>query len=221
MVYYPIRMMLPFLFPLFGAIGMAAPVSDSTRRPEIRVLTGAAAAASMRGHLGRMPTALYLDPPGGMAAAAEARLEASRNGSDFYPLTLAAAPGKERWSISGELSGRTTCYRMRWTDASGESRTSGLLIARRCTGGIVEAVCAAPFTQGESIELEIALRQRAHVRVILTEVATGRPQLLFRGMAGEGVGHWSLGQGAEIRPGIWEVTVTVNGTEQMRFEIEV
>jgi hypothetical protein len=214
-------MMVPFLLPLFVAKGMVSAASDSTRRPEIRVLTGSASAAPIRGHLGRMPTALYLDPPGGMAVSAAARLETSRNGSDFYPLSLAAGAGKGGWSIAGELSEITTCYRMRWTDADGETRTSGLIIARRCTGGLVEAVCAAPFTQGESIGLEIALRQRAHVRVILTEVATGRPQLLFRGMAEEGIGHWSLGRGAEIRPGIWEVTVTVNGTEHLRFEIEV
>jgi hypothetical protein len=215
-------MTAPLLFPLYVATVVAAPASDSTRRAEIRVLTGPTSAASpILGHLGRMPTALYLDPPGGMASPADVRLEASRNGNDFYPLTLAATPATGRWSIAGELSDRTTCYRMRWTDANGETHTSGILLARRCSGGIVDAVCAAPFTQGESIGLEIALRQRAHVRVILTEMATGRPQLLFRGMADEGVGHWSLGRGAEIRPGIWEVTVAVNGTEHMRFEIEI
>lgn len=40
-------------------------------------------------------------------------------------------------------------------------------------------------------------------------------------MAEEGVGQWALGAGVEMRPGIWEMTVFVNGTERMRFEIEI
>lgn len=201
--------------------------ADSTLLPDIRVRPYGknATTANVRGHLRERPLTLYLDLPGMHTPQAEAdgRLETSRNGIDFSPIPRSGQPQQDgaRWFIPGDLPEVTTCYRMRWKDAQGEDLVSGVLLAKRCRDGIVDAVCAAPFTAGETIGLEVALRQRAFVRVVLTEQSTGRPHLLFRGMAEAGVGRWELGAGIEAHPGIWEMAVFVNGTERMRFEIEL
>jgi hypothetical protein len=201
------------------------PTADSTLLPDIRVrpFGKVSAMVSVKGHLGQQPVALYIDPPGVLPTWVGSLVETSRNGIDFSPLPRGQQLQERagRWFIPGELSDLTTCYRMRWKDAEGGEHASGVLLAKRCRDGVVDAVCAAPFTYGESIGLEVALRQRAFLRVVLTEKSSGRPQLLFRGMAEEGVGRWELGAGIEIRPGIWEMTVLVNGTERMRFEIEI
>jgi hypothetical protein len=179
--------------------------------------------ANVSGHLGERPHTLYLDVLDKPAPEADGRVETSRNGTDFSPLPPSGNPRVigGRWHIPGDIPDVTTCYRMRWQDASGVDHVSGVILARRCRDGIVDAVCAAPFTAGESIGLELALRQRAFVRAVLTEQSTGRPHLLFRGMAEAGVGRWELGAGIEAHPGIWEMVVFVNGTERMRFEIEI
>ena len=199
--------------------------ADSTLFPDIRVRTFGRNSnmANVRGHLGERPLTLYLDLPGFHPPEAEGRLETSRNGIDFSPLPHSGQPQRDggRWFIQGDLPEVITCYRMRWKDVEGVDHVSGVLLARRCRDGIVDAVCAAPFTAGETIGLEVALRQRAFVRVVLTEQSTGRPHLLFRGMAEAGVGLWELGAGIEVRPGIWEMAVFVNGTDHMRFEIEL
>jgi hypothetical protein len=202
-----------------------APPADSTLFPDIRVrpFAGQAVMANVRGHLGERPLTLYLDVPDKPGPKVDGRVETSRNGIDFSPLRSSGKPREigGRWFIPDDIPDVTTCYRMRWQDASGVDHVSGVLLARRCRDGIVDAVCAAPFTAGESIGLELALRQRAFVRVVLTEQSTGRPHLLFRGMAEAGVGRWELGAGVEVNPGIWEMAVFVNGTERMRFEIEL
>lgn len=201
------------------------PTADSTLLPDIRVrpFGKASALAAFKGHLGQQPVALYIDPPGGLPSWVGSLVETSHNGVDFSPLPRERQmmEGSGRWFIPGELSDLTTCYRMRWKDAEGGENVSGVILARRCRDGVVDAVCAAPFTTGESIGLEVALRQRAYLRVVLTEKSSGRPHMLFRGMAGEGVGRWQLGAGLEIRPGIWEMTIFVNGSERMRFELEI
>jgi hypothetical protein len=219
--------MLEFILTAFLLTPEAGPAhpADSTLFPDIRVrpFAGQAVMANVRGHLGERPLTLYLDVPDKPGPEVDGRVEASRNGIDFSPLPRSGQPQQAggRWFIHGELPEVITCYRMRWQDASGVDHVSGVLLARRCRDGIVDAVCAAPFTAGESIGLELALRQRAFVRVVLTEQSTGRPHLLFRGMAEAGVGRWELGAGIEAHPGIWEMVVFVNGTERMRFEIEI
>lgn len=176
-----------------------------------------------RGQLAGSPVSLVLQPTADGHGVDGQRLEMSRNGSEFSPLPPSQARYREdgRWVVSSQQPDVTAGYRMRWLDAQGSEQVSGVVLAQWGRDGIVDAVSASPFSQGESIDLEVALRQRAYVRVVLTEASTGIPHLLFRGMAEEGVSLWSLGKGVEIRPGVWVFTVLINGTERLRFEIEI
>lgn len=156
--------MLGFLlttFLLSSGAGLTGP-ADSTLLPDIRVRPYGKQSlmANVRGHLSERPPALYIDRPGFQPPQPDARVETSRNGTDFSPLPDLEQPRKVggRWLIPGDLSDVTTCYRMHWKDAEGLEHVSGVLLARRCRDGIVDAVCATPLTAGESIGLEVALR---------------------------------------------------------------